>query len=106
MTPEASVHLRLGRIEAIDREVALPSGWFFRDDRGHWVASNVGRATAQRLKAQCVRLPDPDARVLLRRADRSYVFDDTMDDPTSWRWFPTPKAGSHCRLMRSRWPSR
>ena len=36
--------------------------------------ADVGLAIAQGLKAQRVRLPDPDARVLLRWADRTYGF--------------------------------
>lgn len=41
---------------------------------GHWVDPDVGLAIAQGLKAQRVRLPDPDARVLLRWAERTYGF--------------------------------
>ncbi|OSJ36807.1 hypothetical protein BSZ19_02455 [Bradyrhizobium japonicum] len=74
MTPEASVHLLMDRIEAVDREVGLPFGWFFLMTHGHWVDPDIGMAIAQGLKAQRVRLPDPDARVLLRWADRSYSF--------------------------------
>jgi hypothetical protein len=32
MTPDAPVHLLMDRIEAVDREVGLPFGWFFHDD--------------------------------------------------------------------------
>lgn len=74
MTPETSVHQLMDRIEAIDRELALPFGWFFLMTHGHWVDPDVGLAIAQGLKAQRVRLPDPDARVLLRWADRTYGF--------------------------------
>ncbi|KIU54014.1 hypothetical protein [Bradyrhizobium elkanii] len=74
MTPEASVHLLMDRIEAVDREVGLSFGWFFLMTHGHWVDPDVGLAIAGGLKAQRVRLPDPDARVLLRWADRSYGF--------------------------------
>jgi hypothetical protein len=74
MTPEASVHLLMDRIEAVDREVGLPFGWFFLMTHGHWVDPDVGLAIAEGLRAQRVRLPDPDARVLLRWADRSYGF--------------------------------
>lgn len=74
MTPEASVHLLMDRIEAVDREIGLPFGWFFLMTHGHWVDPDVGRAIADGLKAQRVRLPDADARVLLRWADRSYGF--------------------------------
>jgi len=72
MTPELSVYLLMDRIEAIDREIALPFGWFFLMTQGQWVEADVGLAIAQGLKAQRVRLPDPDAAVLLRWAERTY----------------------------------
>ena len=68
MTPDASVHFLMERIEAVDREIGLPVGWFFLMTHGHWVDPDVGLAIAQGLKAQRVRLPDPDAGVLLRWA--------------------------------------
>lgn len=71
---DASIHILMDRIEAVDREIGLPFGWFFLMIHGHWVDSDVGLAIAQGLKAQRVRLPDPDARVLLRWADRTYGF--------------------------------
>ncbi|MCC8977047.1 hypothetical protein [Bradyrhizobium brasilense] len=74
MTPESSVHVLMDRIEAVDRELGLPFGWFFLMTHGHWVDPDVGAAIALGLKAQRVRLPDPDARVLLRWADRTYGF--------------------------------
>lgn len=74
MTPEASVHLLMDRIEAVDREVGLSFGWFFLMTHGHWVDPDVGLAIAGGLKAQRVRLPDADAAVLLRWADRTYGF--------------------------------
>ena len=74
MTPKASVHLLMDRIEAVDHEIGLPFGWFFLMTHGHWVDPDVGHAIAEGVKAQRVRLPDPDARVLLRWADRSYGF--------------------------------
>ena len=74
MTPETSVHALMDRIESVDREIGLPFGWFFLMTHGHWVEPDVGLAIAEGLKAQRVRLPDPDARVLLRWADRSYGF--------------------------------
>jgi hypothetical protein len=74
MTPDVSVHLLMDRIEAVDREVGLPFGWFFLLTHGHWVDPDVGLAIAQGLKAQRVRLPDHDARVLLRWADKPYGF--------------------------------
>ncbi|WFU54497.1 hypothetical protein QA639_33530 [Bradyrhizobium pachyrhizi] len=73
-TGDISVHALMDRIEAVDREVGLPFGWFFLMTHGHWVDPDVGHAIAEGLKAQRVRLPDPDARVLLRWADRTYGF--------------------------------
>lgn len=74
MTPETSVHQLMDRIEAVDSEVGLPFGWFFLMTHGHWVEPDVGLAIADGLKAQRVRLPDPDAAVLLRWAERTYGF--------------------------------
>lgn len=74
MTPETSVHQLMDRIEALDREVDLPFGWFFLMTHGHWVEPDVGLAIAEGLKAQRVRLPDPDAAVLLRWTERTYGF--------------------------------
>jgi hypothetical protein len=68
------VHLLMDRIDAVDREVGLPFGWFFLMTHGHWVDPDVGLAIAKGLKAQRVRLPDRDAAVLLRWADRTYGF--------------------------------
>ncbi len=74
MAPETSVHQLMDRIEAVDGEVGLPFGWFFLMTHGHWVEPDVGLAIAEGLKAQRVRLPDPDAAVLLRWAERTYGF--------------------------------
>lgn len=74
MTPDASVHLLMDRIEAVDREVGLPFGWFFLMTHGHWVDPEIGVAIAEGLKAERVCLPDRDARVLLRWADKPYGF--------------------------------
>jgi hypothetical protein len=71
---DASIHILMDRIEAVDREIGLPFGWFFLMIHGHWVDPDVGLAIAQGLKAQRVRLPDPDAGVLLRWADPTYGF--------------------------------
>jgi hypothetical protein len=71
---DASIHILMDRIEAVDREIGLPFGWFFLMIHGHWIDPDVGLAIAQGLKAQRVRLPDPDARALLRWADRTYGF--------------------------------
>lgn len=73
-TPDASVHWLMDRIVAVDRQVGLPFGWFFLMTHGHWVDPDVGLAVAEGLKAQRVRLPDSDASVLLRWAERSYGF--------------------------------
>jgi hypothetical protein len=64
----------LDRIEALDREVGLPFGWFFLMTHGHWVAPEVGDAIATALRDQRVGLPDRDAQALLRWADKSYGF--------------------------------
>jgi hypothetical protein len=69
-----SVHILMDRIEAIDKEIGLPFGWFFLMTHGHWVDPDVGRAIATGLQEQRVRLPDRDAAVLLRWADRTYGF--------------------------------
>jgi hypothetical protein len=72
--PDVPVHLLMDRIDAVHREVGLPFGWFFLMTHGHWVDPDVGLAIAKDLKAQRVRLPDRDAAVLLRWADRTYGF--------------------------------
>lgn len=73
-TPGTSVHILMDRVEAIDREARLPFAWFFLMTHGHWVDPEVGQAIADGLKNDRVRLPDCDARVLLRWADRAYGF--------------------------------
>lgn len=73
-TEGTSVQILMDRIEEIDREVGLPFGWFFLMTHGNWVDPDVGHAITQGLKAQRVRLPDQDARVLLQRADQTYGF--------------------------------
>ena len=73
-TAHASVHLLMDRIEAVDREIGLPFGWFFLMTHGHWVDPDVGQAIAAGLRAQRIRVPDRDAAVLLRWADKSYGF--------------------------------
>jgi hypothetical protein len=72
--PDASVHMLMDCIEAIDRELGLPFGWFFLMTHGHWVEAEIGQAIAAELQDQRVRLPDHDARVLLRWADKPYGF--------------------------------
>jgi hypothetical protein len=73
-TAAASVHILMDRIEAVDREIGLPFGWFFLMTHGHWVDPDVGQAIAAGLRAQRVRLPDQDAAALLRWADQPYGF--------------------------------
>ena len=73
-TGEASVHILMDRIEAIDRQVDLTFGWFFLMTHGNRVDPGVGEAVARGLREARVRLPDQDAKVLLRCADRSYGF--------------------------------
>jgi hypothetical protein len=70
----ASVHMLMDRIEATDREVGLTFGWFFLMTHGNRVDPDVGEAIARGLREGRVRLPDHDANVLLRRADRRYGF--------------------------------
>ena len=45
-----------------------------KNAHGHSVDPDVGLAIAKALKAQRVRLPDRDERVLLRWAERPYGF--------------------------------
>lgn len=71
---QASVHILMDRIEAIDREVGLSFGWFFLMTHGNRVAADVGEAIAQGVREARVRLPDHDATVLLRWADQRYGF--------------------------------
>lgn len=71
---DVSVHLLMDRTEAIDREVGLAFGWFFLMTHGNFVDFDVGRIIAQGLRDGRVRLPDRDAAVLLRWADRIYGF--------------------------------
>lgn len=73
-TADASVHILMDRVEAIDREIRLPFGWFFLMTHGHWVEAEIGQAIAAGLRADRIRLPDDDARVLLRWADQPYGF--------------------------------
>lgn len=70
----SSVHILMDRIEAIDREVSLPFGWFFLMTHGHWVEPEFGEAIAAGLREARVRLPYHDAKVLLRWADERYGF--------------------------------
>jgi hypothetical protein len=71
---DASVHILMDRIEAIDREVGLPFAWFFLMTHGNRVSPEVGDAIAQGLREARVRLPDSDAKVLLRWVDERYLF--------------------------------
>lgn len=64
----------MDRIEAIDREVGLPFAWFFLMTHGNRVDPDVGEAIALGLREARVRLPDRDAKVLLRWADQRYGF--------------------------------
>ena len=73
-TPDTSVHILMDRIEAIDRELGLPFGWFFLITHGHWVEPEIGQALAAGLREGRIHLPDRDARVLLRWADKPYGF--------------------------------
>lgn len=72
--PDASVHILMDRIETIDRELGLPFGWFFFMTHGHWVEPEIGQALVTGLREGRIHLPDRDARVLLRWADKPYGF--------------------------------
>ena len=69
-----SVHRLMDAIEAVDREIGLPFGWFFLMTHGHFVDPDVGHSIAAGLRAERVRLPDQDAAVLLAWADTPYLF--------------------------------
>lgn len=71
---DSSVHMLMDRIEAIDREMGLTFAWFFLMTHGNRVSPEVGDAIAQGLREARVRLPDHDAKVLLRWADERYLF--------------------------------
>lgn len=71
---DASVHILMDRIEAIDREMSLPFAWFFLMTHGNRVSPEVGETIAKGLREARVRLPDHDAKVLLRWADERYGF--------------------------------
>jgi hypothetical protein len=64
----------MDRIEAIDRELGLPFGWFFLMTHGHWVEPEIGQAPSAGLREGRIHLPDRDVRVLLRWADKPYGF--------------------------------
>jgi len=72
--PDGSVHILMDRIEAIDRELGLAFGWFFLMTHGHWVEPEIGQALAAGLREGRIHLPDRNARVLLRWADKPYGF--------------------------------
>ncbi|GJE04639.1 hypothetical protein GMJLKIPL_6603 [Methylobacterium isbiliense] len=71
---DSSVHILMDRVEAIDREMGLPFAWFFLMTHGNKVSPEVGEKIAQGLRGACVRLPDHDAKVLLRWANEQYLF--------------------------------
>lgn len=54
---DSSVHLLMDRVDQIDRQVGFPFAWFFLMTHGHWVEHDVGRAVAEGLRQQRVRLP-------------------------------------------------
>ena len=71
---DASPHILMDRIEAIDREMGLPFAWFFLMTHGNKVSPEVGETIAQGLREARVRLPDHDAKVLLRWFEERYGF--------------------------------
>ena len=71
---DASVHILMDRIEAIDREMGLPFAWFFLMTHGNRISPEVGETIAQGLREARVRLPEHDAKVLLRWVEKRYIF--------------------------------
>ncbi|AEI04460.1 hypothetical protein with phosphopantetheine attachment site (plasmid) [Afipia carboxidovorans OM5] len=71
---DTSVHILMDRIETIDRTMGLPFAWFFLMTHGNKVSPEVGRTIAEGLRAGRVRLPDDNAKVLLRWVDKPYGF--------------------------------
>lgn len=69
-----SVHRLMERIEAVDAAIGLPFSWFFLMTHGNWVDPDVGRAIAEGLRAERVRLPAGDAAVVLDWAATEYLF--------------------------------
>ncbi|RWI57159.1 MAG: hypothetical protein EOR16_16450 [Mesorhizobium sp.] len=63
----SSVHILMDRIEAIDREIGLPFGWFFLMTHGHWVEPEVGDTIARGLREARVRLPDQTTKAVSSR---------------------------------------
>lgn len=64
----------MDRVEQIDREMGTPFTWFFLMTHGNKVSPAVGETIAQGLREARVRLPEHDAKVLLRWADEQYLF--------------------------------
>ncbi|MBX9846630.1 MAG: hypothetical protein K2Y42_21100 [Hyphomicrobium sp.] len=71
---DASVHILMDRVEQIDREMGMPFAWFFLMTHGNKVSPAVGETIAQGLREARVRLPEHDAKVVLRWADEQYLF--------------------------------
>lgn len=71
---DASVHILMDRIEAIDGEMGLPFAWFFLMTHGNKVSPEVGETIAKGLRDGRVCLPDHDAKVLLRWVGERYIF--------------------------------
>lgn len=69
-----SVHQLMDRIERIDAQIGFPFAWFFLMSHGHWVERDVGEAIAAGLRQERIRLPEENAKVLLRWADATYGF--------------------------------
>jgi hypothetical protein len=51
-----SIHMLMGRMDAIDRELGLPFGWVFLMTHGHWVKAEIGQAIRDRA-ARAARPP-------------------------------------------------
>ena len=105
MTPDASVHLLMDRIEAIDRELGLPFGWFFLMTHGHWVDPEVGQAIATRPEGAArapARPRRPRAAALGGQALRVLTERRSWTTSPPARWSPTRKPGARCSSTRSR----
>ena len=71
---DSSVHILMDRVEQIDRMMGLPFAWFFLMTHGNKVSPEVGETIAQELRESRVRLPEHDAKVLLRWVEKRYIF--------------------------------
>jgi hypothetical protein len=98
--PTLSAQRLMERAAAIDREIGYPFAWFFLMTHGFWVDPDVGQAIATGLSEQRVRLPERDARALLRWDEARYH----SECPSGrGRASSNPLASSHFVARRSLW---